>query len=60
MANAGDEANKEPKEPEVPGKLSKNDAKELLDAVRGDEKLMPVAPVGQNRPAAEDTVRKDW
>jgi Ca-activated chloride channel family protein len=59
-ANAGDEANKESKEPEVPGKLSKNDAKELLDAVRGDEKLMPVAPVGQNRPAAEDTVRKDW
>ncbi len=58
--NAGDEANKEPMEPEVPGKLSKNDAKQLLDAVRGDEKLMPVAPVGQNRPSAEDTVRKDW
>jgi len=65
-ANAGDEANqdwkdqKEPKEPEVPGKLSKNDAKELLDALRGDEKLMPMAPAGQNVPTAEDTVRKDW
>jgi len=59
-ANAGDEASQEPKEPEVPGKLSKNDAKELLDAVRGDEKLMPMAPTGQNVPAAEDAVRKDW
>jgi Ca-activated chloride channel family protein len=59
-ANVGDEANREPKEPEVPGKLSKNDAKELLDAVRGDEKLMPMAPTGQNQPSAEDTVRKDW
>jgi len=59
-ANAGDESKQEPKEPEVPGKLSKNDAKQLLDAVRGDEKLMPMAPTGQNVAAAEDTVRKDW
>ena len=59
-ASAGDESEKDQKEPEVPGKLSKNDAKELLDAVRGDEKIMPMVPTGPNRPAADDVVRKDW
>ena len=59
-ASAGDESERDQKEPEVPGKLSKNDAKELLDAVRGDEKIMPTAPTGPNRPAADDVVRKDW
>jgi len=59
-ASAGDESEKDQKEPEVPGKLSKNDAKELLDAVRGDEKIMPMVPIGPNRPAADDVVRKDW
>jgi len=59
-ASAGDESEKDQKEPEVPGKLSKNDAKELLDAVRGDEKIMPMVPSGPNRPAADDVVRKDW
>jgi Ca-activated chloride channel family protein len=59
-ASAGDEANKDRKEPEVPGKLSKNDAKQLLDAARGDERLMPLAPVGRNHPVTEDEVRKDW
>ena len=59
-ASAGDESEKDQKEPEVPGKLSKNDAKELLDAVRGDERIMPMVPTGPNRPAADDVVRKDW
>lgn len=59
-ASAGDESEKDQKEPEVPGKLSKNDAKELLDAVRGDERIMPMVPSGPNRPAADDVVRKDW
>ena len=59
-ASAGDESEKDRKEPEVPGKLSKNDAKQLLDAVRGDEKIMPMVPTGPNRPAADDVVRKDW
>jgi Ca-activated chloride channel family protein len=59
-ASAGDESEKDQKEPEVPGKLSKNDAKELLDAVRGDEKIMPMVSTGPNRPAADDVVRKDW
>ncbi len=59
-ASASDESEKDQKEPEVPGKLSKNDAKELLDAVRGDEKIMPMVPTGPNRPAADDVVRKDW
>jgi Ca-activated chloride channel family protein len=48
-------------EPATPGKLSKGDAKALLDALRGDERLMPVAPVGPKNPAAtDDAVRKDW
>ena len=59
-ASASDESEKDQKEAEVPGKLSKNDAKELLDAVRGDEKIMPMVPTGPNRPAADDVVRKDW
>jgi Ca-activated chloride channel family protein len=59
-ASASDESEKDQKEAEVPGKLSKNDAKELLDAVRGDERIMPMVPTGPNRPAADEVVRKDW
>ena len=59
-ASASDESEKDQKEHEVPGKLSKNDAKELLDAVRGDEKIMPMVPAGPNRLAPDDVVRKDW
>jgi Ca-activated chloride channel family protein len=46
-------------EPEVPGKLSQRDARQLLDALRGDERIMPVGPEGK-RHMDDDVVRRDW
>jgi Ca-activated chloride channel family protein len=55
----GDESRGASAEPEVPGKLSKNDARELLDALRGDERVLPMGLDGEKH-SADDIVRKDW
>jgi Ca-activated chloride channel homolog len=45
----------------VPGRLSRSDAKALLDALRGDERLMRVAPDARRHAVTPDApVRKDW
>jgi Ca-activated chloride channel family protein len=52
-------AEHEPQEPEVPGQLSRTQAKQLLDSLRGDERLMPAVPAA-NKPMDDETVRRDW
>jgi len=52
-----------PEEKEVqllPGQMSKEEAKNLLDSLKGDEKKMPVS-IGKTEGARwEDTPRRDW
>jgi Ca-activated chloride channel family protein len=55
--NGGDR--QENAEPEVPGKLSQRDARQLLDAMRGDERVMPVGPENKQH-RDDDEVRRDW
>ena len=57
----GRQAAQEGDEPAAPGRLSRNDAKGLLDALRGDERLLPAARAGDERGNAQEVVnRKDW
>lgn len=53
--------NKEGSEPKPqPGQMTKEDARNLLDSLKGDEKKMPVVPVGVEKRGQPEQPQKDW
>ncbi|MEO6950855.1 MAG: VWA domain-containing protein [Polyangia bacterium] len=44
----------------APGTMSKREARAVLDAMRGDERLLSAAPSGRPGAPKEDTVERDW
>jgi Ca-activated chloride channel family protein len=47
--------------PSAPGELSKQEARALLDSLRGDLAVTPRAPLGPKAPHSDDTApRRDW
>ena len=58
---AGD-ADDEPSAPRAPGQLSKQEAKMLLDSMKGGERRLPTHVAAGNEPnrADDEPVRKDW
>jgi Ca-activated chloride channel family protein len=48
-------------EPSKPGEISKQEAKQLLDSVKGDEHTLPAAQVPRGQPAPKDNQPlRDW
>jgi len=44
-----------------PGEMSQEEAKNLLDSLKGDEKKMPVEPIGvENQKRMENNPKRDW
>ncbi len=54
------DADGEAAEPAAPGRLSRGDARQLLDSLRGDERVLPMATAGRERAATADVNHKDW
>jgi Ca-activated chloride channel family protein len=55
-----DEANGEAEEQPRPGQMSREEARELLDSVKGDEHRMPMAPMNSRDLRDQSPPAKDW
>ena len=63
-ADSKPDASKEPAQPQpqaVPGQMTPDEAKALLDSLKGDEHRLPAAPVTRNGASDDNTAPvKDW
>jgi len=57
-ADKKDNAQKEPAQPAKPGEMTPEEAKQLLDAQKGNEQMLPMKPDGKPRDSSKPL--KDW